>query len=89
MYRQEGNDTLTLQTPQALEGIVVDVSGEDTQVSLTVQYKRYGFGQQMPSRSGTTPADVIPRMLCELRDAAPLEAWEETVGGVQNGGCTL
>mgnify|MGYP000845612688 CR=1 FL=1 len=82
MYRQEGNDTLTLQTPQALEGIVVDVSGEDT-ASLTVQYKDTVLDSGMPSRSGMTPADAIPRMLCELRDAAPLEAWEETVGGVQ------
>lgn len=82
MYRQEGNDTLTLQTPQALEGIVVDISGEDT-ASLTVQYKDTVLDSGMPSRSGMTPADAIPRMLCELRDAAPLEAWEETVGGVQ------
>jgi len=82
MYRQEGNDTLTLQTPQALEGIVVDVSGEDT-ASLTVQYKDTVLDSGMPSRSGMTPADAIPRMLCELRDAAPLEASEETVGGVQ------
>lgn len=82
IYQQEGNDTLTLQTPQALEGVVVDVSGEDT-ASLTVQYKDTVLDSGMPSRSGMTPADAIPRMLCELRDAAPLEAWEETVGGVQ------
>lgn len=81
VYQKEGNDTLTLQTPQALEGVAVDISGEDAG-NLTVRYEDTVFDSGMPSRTGLTPADVISRMLCELRDAAPLEAWEETVGGV-------
>ncbi|MBP3311709.1 MAG: hypothetical protein J6L72_05675 [Butyricicoccus sp.] len=82
VYQKEGNDTLTLQTPQALEGIAVDISGEDAG-NLTVRYEDTVFDSGMPVRPGLTPADAIPRMLCELRDAAPLEAWEETVGGVK------
>lgn len=83
MCRQEGNDTLTLQTPAGTRGGCGRCfPGEDT-ASLTVQYKDTVLDSGMPSRSGMTPADAIPRMLCELRDAAPLEAWEETVGGVQ------
>lgn len=81
-YQKEGSDQLTLHTPEALDGIVIRVSGE-TADAMTVQFEDTVLDAGMPARAGVTPADAVPSILDALRAAAPQETWEETVGGVK------
>ncbi len=86
VYQRDAKDKLTLQTPHPLEGILVEISGEDAS-NFTVQYEDTVFDSGMPPRPGETPADAIPHILDQLRTAAPEESWEETVGGVKMVAC--
>lgn len=81
-YNINDNDTLTLKTPETLQGIVVTISGESAD-NLTVQYEDTVLDTGMPARLGATPADAIPLLLYNLRNSVPQETWEETVGGVK------
>lgn len=81
-YNKEDNDKFTLETPEALAGIVITASGERAD-NLTVQYEDTVFDSGMPARPGLTPADALPLLLDTVRTDAPLETWEETVGGVK------
>ncbi|WP_122789828.1 hypothetical protein [Intestinibacillus sp. Marseille-P6563] len=81
-YNREDNDIFTLKTPDALAGIVLVASGESP-ANLTVQYDDTVFDTAQPARAGLTPADVLPLLMDTIRTGAPLETWEETVGGVK------
>ncbi|MDR3765623.1 MAG: hypothetical protein Q3Y08_01105 [Butyricicoccus sp.] len=81
-YNKEDNDKFTLKTPDALAGIEIVASGESP-ANLTVQYGDTIFDSTQPARAGLTPADVLPLLMDTIRTGAPLETWEETVGGVK------
>lgn len=81
-YNREGTDILTLEAPEAVAGIQISVSGIQGE-NLTVQYADTVLDSGQPARTGLTPADAIPLLLDAVRLDAPLETWEESVGGTK------
>lgn len=81
-YQKDAPDTFVLKTPDALQGIVLDIFGEQAD-NMTIRYENTVFDSGMPTREGLTPADAVAFLLDALRTAAPEETWEDTVGGVR------
>lgn len=81
-YNREGNDIFTLEIPESLAGITITASGEHAD-NLTVAYEDTHFEAGAAGRQGLTAADALPLLMDTIRSGAPLETWEETVGGVK------
>lgn len=81
-YNREGNDIFTLETPESLAGITITASGERAD-DLTIAFEDTAFDLGGSVRPGLTAADALPLLMDSIRSSAPLETWEETVGGVR------
>ena len=81
-YQKEGADTFTLKSPEALSGIAIHIAGEKAD-EISVQYAETVLEPGLPAQPGMTPADAVPTLLDLLRNAAPQETWEETIGGAK------
>lgn len=75
-YHKEDSDALTLTAPEIVAGVSASIAG-DTTPELTLQYEGTALDAPGIGLPGLTPADAVPYLLCDLRQAAPNEVWSE------------
>lgn len=81
-YNKKDSDKFTLETPDALAGVVITTTGE-TAENFTIQYADTILDTSMPEQTGFTPADVLPLLFQTIRTDAPSQIWSETTRGIR------
>lgn len=81
-YNRDGADVFTLTAPECIAGISGTIAGADSS-EIVLQYDGTELDDALPRRPGLTAADGLFYVLASLRNAEPVQSWEETVNGTK------
>ena len=79
-YNKEYGQTLTIENPNSLSGIVINSTG-NSKDNITINYNDTVLDFDISAQFGTSPADFMPNLIATLINNEPDEIWKETQSG--------
>lgn len=79
-YNKEYGQTLTIEKPDSLSGIVINCTGTSKD-NISINYNDTVLDFNANAQFGTSPADFMPNLIATLISNEPDEVWEETQSG--------
>ena len=79
-YNKEYGQTLTIENPNSLSGIVINSTGTSKD-NITINYNDTVLDFDISAQFGTSPADFMPNLIATLINNEPDEVWKETQSG--------
>lgn len=82
VHEKEDADSFTLTAPESIAGISGTIAGTDS-AQFVLQYSNTELDDIMPRQAGLTPADGLFFVVADLRNAEPVQQWQETINGIK------
>ena len=79
-YNKEYGQTLTIENPNSLSGIVINSTGTSKD-NITINYNDTVLDFDISAQFGTSPADFMPNLIATLINNEPDEVWKEIQSG--------
>ncbi len=79
-YNKEYGQTLTIENPNSLSGIVINSTG-NSKDNITINYNDTVLDFDISAQFGTSPADFMPNLIATLINNEPDEVWKEIQSG--------
>ena len=79
-YNKEYGQTLTIENPNSLSGIVINSKGTSKD-NITINYNDTVLDFDISAQFGTSPADFMPNLIATLINNEPDEVWKEIQSG--------